>query len=165
MEFYLVRHGESVSAAAGSRRPLTPTGRRDVERVARAAAARGVQVSQIFHSGILRAQQTAGVFSNILSPVNGMRELAGLRPDDDPLLAKAELETSTTAIMLIGHLPHMSRLAACLSFGVPDRTGVEFAPATIVCFSHENKLWKMLWQLTPTSLKADLTANRGWSTN
>ena len=165
MEFYLVRHGESVSAAAGSRRPLTPTGRRDVERVAQAAAARGVEVSQIFHSGILRAQQTAGILSRILSPVNGMRELAGLKPDDDPLLAKAELETSTTPIMLVGHLPHMSRLAACLSFGVPDRTGVEFAPATIVCFSLEDNLWKMLWRLTPASLKAELTANRGWSTS
>ena len=144
MEFYLVRHGEAVSQAINGQRPLTPSGRRDVERIGRAAAERSIQPSKIFHSGLLRAQQTAEILSESLGPVAGVRELVGLRPDDDPLIAKAELESSTMALMLVGHLPHMSRLASCLVAGDPERGVVEFAPATMVCLSYEDRRWKIL---------------------
>ncbi|HEX2242585.1 MAG TPA: phosphohistidine phosphatase SixA, partial [Gammaproteobacteria bacterium] len=121
MEFYLVRHGAAVSQAVNGQRPLTPEGRRDVERLGRAAEQRGIQPRQIFHSGLLRAQQTAEILSESLGSIAGVRELVGLRPDDDPVIAKAELETSTISLMLVGHLPHMSRLASFLVAGDADR--------------------------------------------
>ena len=151
MEFYLVRHGEAVSQAVNGQRPLTPEGRRDVERLGRAAAQRGIQPSQIFHSGLLRAQQTADILGESLGPVEGVRELVGLRPDDDPVIAKAELETSTVSLMLVGHLPHIRRLASFLVAGDADRELVEFAPATVLGLSHEDYRWKILWKLTPTA--------------
>jgi phosphohistidine phosphatase len=151
MEFYLVRHGEAVSQAVNGQRPLTPEGRRDVERLGRAAAQRGIQPSQIFHSGLLRAQQTADILGESLGPVEGVRDLVGLRPDDDPVIAKAELETSTVSLMLVGHLPHLSRLASFLVAGDADRGVVEFAPATVVGLAYENNRWKILWKLTPTT--------------
>jgi phosphohistidine phosphatase len=148
MQFYLVRHGEAVSQAINGQRPLTPAGRHDVEGLGWAAAARGVRPSKIFHSGLLRAQQTAELLSQSLGGLEDVRELGGLRPDDDPALAKAELEASTVALMLVGHLPHMSRLASCLVTGDPERAVVEFAPATMVCLSHDDRRWKILWKLT-----------------
>ena len=151
MEFYLVRHGEAVSQAVNGQRPLTPGGRRDVKRVGRAAAERGIQPSKIFHSGLLRAQQTAEVLSEDLGPVGEIRELVGLRPDDDPLVAKAELESSTVSLMLVGHLPHMSRLASFLVAGDAERKVVEFAPATMVGLSYEYHRWRILWKLTTTT--------------
>lgn len=151
MEFFLVRHGEAVSQAVNGQRPLTLAGRRDVERIGRAAAARGVRPSKIFHSGLLRAQQTAELLSKNIGPLEEIRELAGLKPDDDPFLAKAELESSTVPVMLVGHLPHMSRLASCLVAGDAERAMVEFAPATIVCLSYDDRRWKILWKLTTPS--------------
>ncbi len=151
MEFYLVRHGEAVSQSVNGQRPLTPGGRRDVERMGRAAVERGIQPSQIFHSGLLRAQQTAEILSESLGPVEGVRELVGLRPDDDPVIAKAELESSTVSLMLVGHLPHMSRLASLLVAGDADHGLVEFAPATVLGLSYQDYLWKILWKLTPTT--------------
>ena len=151
MEFYLVRHGEAVSQAVNGERPLTPDGRRDVERLGRAAAQRGIQPSQIFHSGLLRAQQTAEILSENLGPVEGVRELAGLRPDDDPVIAKAELESSTVSLMLVGHLPHISRLASFLVAGNAEQALVQFAPATVLGLSYENHRWKILWKLTPAT--------------
>ena len=151
MEFYLVRHGEAVSQAIDGQRPLTPGGRRDVERVGQAAAKRGIQPGQIFHSGLLRAQQTAEILSESLRPVEGVRELAGLRPDDDPLIAKTELESSTVSLMLVGHLPHISRLASFLVAGNADHELVQFAPATVIGLSYENYRWKILWKLTPAT--------------
>ncbi|HUC98175.1 MAG TPA: phosphohistidine phosphatase SixA [Candidatus Polarisedimenticolaceae bacterium] len=148
MEFYLVRHGEAVSQTINGQRPLTPGGRRDVARIGRAAAQRGIQPSQIFHSGLLRAQQTAEILSESLGRVEGVHELVGLRPDDDPMIAKAELESSTVSLMLVGHLPHMSRLASFLVAGDADRELVEFAPATVLGLSYEDYRWKILWKLT-----------------
>ena len=151
MEFYLVRHGEAVSQAVNGQRPMTPEGRRDVERLGRAAAQRSIQPRQIFHSGLLRAQQTAQILGESLGPVEGVRELVGLRPDDDPLIAKAELETSTVSLMLVGHLPHVSRLASFLVAGDADRGVVEFAPATLLGLAYEDYRWKILWKLTPAT--------------
>lgn len=149
MEFYLVRHGEAVSQALNGERPLTPGGRRDVERLGQGAAKRGIQPGQIFHSGLLRAQQTAEILSESLGPVKGVRESIGLRPDDDPLIAKAELESSTVSLMLVGHLPHISRLASFLVAGNADQELVQFALATVLGLSYENYHWKILWKLTP----------------
>jgi phosphohistidine phosphatase len=151
MEFYLVRHGEAVSQAVNGQRPLTPEGRRDVERLGRAAAQRVIQPSQIFHSGLLRAQQTADILGESLGPVEGVRELVGLRPDDDPVIAKTELETSTVSLMLVGHLPHLSRLASFLVAGDADRGVVEFAPATLLGLVYEDYRWKILWKITPAT--------------
>ena len=151
MEFYLVRHGEAVSQTINGERPLTPDGRRDVERLGHAAAKRGIQPGQIFHSGVLRAQQTAEILGESLGPVEGVRESFGLRPDDDPVIAKAELESSIVSLMLVGHLPHISRLASFLVAGKADQELVQFAPATVLGLSYENYRWKILWKLTPTT--------------
>ena len=151
MNFYLVRHGEAVSQAVDGQRPLTPWGRRNVERIGRAAADRGIQPEQIFHSGLLRAQQTAEILNESLGPVAGVREVVGLRPDDDPAIAKAELESSTISLMLVGHLPHMSRLTSFLVTGDADRDSVEFAPATVIGLSYDDYHWKILWKLTATT--------------
>ena len=151
MEFYLVRHGEAVSQAVDGQRPLTPEGRRDVERLGQAAAQRGIQPGQIFHSGLLRAQQTAEILSESLGPVEGVRESVGLRPDDAPVIAKAELELSTVSLMLVGHLPHISRLASFLVAGNAEEELVQFAPATMLALFYENHRWKILWKLTPAT--------------
>ncbi|HUC98634.1 MAG TPA: phosphohistidine phosphatase SixA [Candidatus Polarisedimenticolaceae bacterium] len=157
MEFYLVRHGEAASQAVNGDRPLTTSGRRDVERIGRAAAERGINPGQIFHSGLLRAQQTAEILGERLGSVDGVRELGGLRPDDDPVIAKAELESSTVSLMLIGHLPHISRLASFLVAGDADRELVEFAPATLLALGYEDYRWKILWKLTPATAYSKLT--------
>ena len=151
MEFYLVRHGEAVSQAIDGQRPLTPGGRRVVTRLGQAAAISGVQPGQIYHSGLLRAQQTAEILSESLGPVEGVRELAGLRPDDDPVIAKAELESSTVSLMLVGHLPHISRLASFLVAGNAEQELVQFAPATVLGLFYENHHWKILWKITPAT--------------
>jgi len=149
MEFYLVRHGEAVSENQDPERPLTQAGRQDVEQVARLASARNVQVSVIFHSGILRAKETAEILAAHLHPAMGARQIDGLLPQDDPMVAKSELETAQQSVMLVGHLPHMKRLAGLLATGAPEREVAEFAPATMICFSYEDCQWKIAGILAP----------------
>lgn len=152
MDFYLVRHGEAVAETLDPNRPLSLVGRQQVEQVARAAASRHLHVSEILHSGILRARQTAEILAQHLAPARGIRETGGLRPQDDPTLAKAELEMADYSLMLVGHLPHMSRLVALLVSGDAERELVDFAPAALICCSRESSGWRIEWMLTPKTL-------------
>ena len=131
------------------KRPLTRAGREEVERVARRATEKAVAISAICHSGILRAQQTAEIFAQHLAPDRGVKLLAGLRPNDDPAIVAAELTLAERPLLLVGHLPHMGRLASMLSGGNPDVQVVAFQPATLACFTRNNNVWQLAWTIDP----------------
>jgi phosphohistidine phosphatase len=114
--------------------------------LAQVAAERGVQVSEICHSGILRAQQTAEILARYLKPSGGVRELSGITPDDDPHIAKAALDLAAEPILLVGHLPHLSRLSGLLTAGKE----VEFSPATLVCCKKNDARWEIEWRMAPS---------------
>ena len=152
MNFFLVRHGEAKPEYEDPKRPLSDRGRRDAERMARALHERKVAVAEILHSGKLRAKQTAEIMTRFLSPGRGVREITGLAPEDDPVLAKAELEAADAPLMLVGHLPHLGRLAALLVTGDGERSVVEFPPAAVVCLSRMDGGWKVEWSLTPDAI-------------
>jgi phosphohistidine phosphatase len=149
MEFYLARHGEAVADLIDPQRPLAPAGRESVRRVACLAAEKGVHVTVIYHSGILRAGQTADIFAQHLTPDDGVRPMPGLYPEDDPALAAAELAVARNPLMLVGHLPHLNRLASLLSCGDPDKKAMDFAPATMACYAREGELWTLNWTIAP----------------
>jgi phosphohistidine phosphatase len=143
MNVYLVRHGDAVSANENSLRPLSQKGRQSIERTARLALDRKIQISIMYHSGILRAQESAEIFSELFAPPLGLEEHGGLLPEDDPAIVKAELEIVECSILLVSHLPYLNRLAALLVTGDPDRRVVDFLPATMVCCSRANGRWKI----------------------
>ena len=151
VNFYLVRHGDALSASENPERPLSPTGREAVARVAGLARERQAQVSVIYHSGILRAQQTAEILAQYLEPTEGVTAISGLLPDDDPAMGQAQLEAATEPVMLVGHLPYMRRLAALLVNGDPERPVVDFAPADLICCSKKHLRWRINWHLAPPS--------------
>lgn len=152
MDFYLVRHGEAKAEYEDPGRPLSERGRRGVEEVARAAAARGVRVSEILHSDMLRARQTADILARSLSPESGVRQVPGLSPGDDPVIAKGELEAAEGPLMLVGHMPHLGRLASLLVAGEPERGVVDFPAAGLVCLSCEKGVWRVEWTLRPDKI-------------
>ena len=124
MRVYLVRHGDAVSAEVNPHRPLSSSGRAQVAELAELAQSRGVEVEELCHSGILRAQETAEILAAYLKPPRGLRPMTGLLPEDDPDLAKAAIEAAEQPIMLVGHLPYMSRLAELLVKGDAARAAI-----------------------------------------
>ena len=149
MDFYLARHGEAVADLIDPSRPLTGPGREDVERVAHLAVEKAVQVSVIYHSGILRAGQTAEIYADHLAPDGGVRVMAGLRPEDNPSVAAAELAVAESPVMLVGHLPHLNRLASLLSRGDVVGDVINFMPAMMACYGRDGSFWKLNWTLVP----------------
>ena len=145
-----MRHGEALSGTPDSRRPLSQRGRDEVIALAQLASARGVAVAWIYHSGILRAQQTAELVAAVLAPAEGVRELGGLCSDDDPFIVKAALETTSRPLMLVSHLPYLGRLAGLLTTGDAERAVMEFAPATLACMTRHPAGWRLSWSISAT---------------
>lgn len=149
MEFFLVRHGEAKSEHDDPRRPLSDQGRKQVGEVARAVAAKQIRVRAILHSDKLRAKETAEILAGALLPRDGIRRMQGLSPEDDPWVARGELEAAAEPLMLVGHLPHLGRLASLLLTGDAERGVVDFRPATVVCLSRSGEEWEIRWIVSP----------------
>jgi phosphohistidine phosphatase len=153
MELFLVRHGEAKSETEDPERSLTERGAETVQRMAAWAAQVGVRVDQIRHSGKRRAEQTAALLAERLSPPQGMVAVPGLAPDDDVHPVAEALQGEPGAVMLVGHLPFLGRLASLLLAGNSDTGTVRFRPAEIVCLSWPREgRWSVNWVMSPDLL-------------
>lgn len=150
---YLVQHGEAKSKEQDPERPLTERGENDVRRVAAFAKNARLQVSEIRHSGKRRAEQTAAILGDHLAPTRGVVAVPGMAPNDDVEPTAREMETLGQPLMLVGHLPFLSRLASRLLTGRADQAIVRFQMGAIVCFERDDEgRWAVAWMITPELL-------------
>jgi phosphohistidine phosphatase len=152
MTLFLVQHGEAKSEAEDAQRSLTDQGAETVEKMAAWAVRTGIKLDQIRHSGKKRAEQTAAVFAKHLNPQRGVRGATGLNPNDDVRLFAGSLRGQQESIMLVGHLPHLSKLVGYLLTGDPEIKIVRFRNAGIVCLSHKENKWAVEWVMQPELL-------------
>jgi len=149
MEVYLVQHGESKPESEDSQRPLTDKGRADVEYVALYIAGLRLQVTRIFHSSRLRAKQTAEIFAQHLVPAPTILEHKGLGPSDDPHQTKRLIQEEEKSLILVGHLPHLSRLASLLILDDPEKEVIRFSMGGVVCLGKSGDGWLIDWSIIP----------------
>lgn len=155
MELYLVQHGPAKQESEDPQRPLTEEGRRTVARVATFLAPLGLRIRRIEHSGKLRARQTAEILAAALAPAEGVREVAGLGPNDDPAPLKARLEGETENLMLVGHLPHLGKLVSLLLGLPPERCAVQFQMGGVARLDRTGPgEWAIRWMVTPDLVEA-----------
>jgi phosphohistidine phosphatase len=145
---YLVRHGAAAPGSPDAARPLTAAGRSGVEALGRALRTHDVAVAEIRHSGLVRARETAEILGHALAPRQGVVAAAGLAPEDDPEVARAELELAPAPVMLVGHLPHLERLALML-LGSARAEALRFAPATAVGLARDGGGWRLALVVAP----------------
>lgn len=154
LRHYLVRHGEAKADMEDPARPLSDRGCEEVQRVARHAAILGLEVAQIRHSEKLRARQTAEILAEHLAPRLGIRQVEGLAPSDEPDRVRTELEAAEEPLMLVGHLPHLSRLVSALVLGDSEKEIVWPDTGTMVCLAKTERGFRLLWVLTPELAQA-----------
>jgi phosphohistidine phosphatase len=110
MVLFLVHHADAVDAAVDPQRPLSPSGERHAEQLAARARERGFKPAVIWHSGKLRARQTAEYFWRACNPLAEFGAARALQPDDPPEWIRDVVVTDERDIMLVGHMPHLARL-------------------------------------------------------
>lgn len=150
MRLYLVQHGEAVPEEVDPARPLSEVGRSAVADVARFLAAGGLRVTQVLHSGKLRAELTAALLAEAVAPGRTPAARSGLDPRDPTDGIAREVAAWEDDAMLVGHLPFMARLASRLVAGREDAGLVAFQPGTIVCLERtEHQRWTIAWMVRP----------------
>ena len=142
----LVHHGEALGPEVEPMRPLSGAGRAATARVAAAVAGRGVRPELIWHSGKLRARQTAELFWQACNPLAPLSAARGLQPDDPPSWMRDRLLGETRSIMLVGHMPHLARLLRLLRADPPDSTP-DFPLHGCVALDGDGETWTELWRL------------------
>lgn len=150
MTLYLVHHGDAVGPEVDPMRPLSARGRANAESLARRAAAHGVKPDVIWHSGKLRARQTAELFRDFCQPHAQFGAARGLQPDDPPRWALDLLMEEGRHVMLVGHMPHLPRFLRLLVVGTPDAEAPEFPLHGIVeLATDEAGNWAEVWRDRP----------------
>jgi phosphohistidine phosphatase len=147
MFLYLVHHGHAVGPDVDPRRPLSPEGRADVERIAAKAAGLGATPAVVWHSGKLRAKQTAEAFWRACNALAELSATRHLQPDDPPQWMRDRLRTEARDILIAGHFPYLPRLLGLLVTG--GEAGVAFPENGIVALESldEGATWTERWRL------------------
>lgn len=153
MEVYLVRHGIAEDHSTSGRdfdRKLTETGKQKANLVAKAFQRRIETVDGLFHSPLIRAAETAKIFSSYY-PIEP-QILKGLQPEDHPEAAIREIRAlGLDRLILVGHEPNLSHLAALLISGRSDPSFV-FKKAGIAGIDWNGRLGELLFLLPPKFL-------------
>ena len=146
---YLVQHGVAKSKEEDPERALADEGRQGVETMGRFLASRGIRPDRIEHSGKLRARQTAEILAGHVEPPESTREVADIAPMDDVGSTAERLDGLSEDVMIVGHLPHLARLAARLVVGDGgDLLVVRFQMGGVVCLERdESEQWAVKWAL------------------
>jgi phosphohistidine phosphatase len=160
MKLYLMQHGEARSKEEDPDRPLSAKGQEDVEFVSAFAAKHlNLSIKQIMHSGKTRAQQTAELAAEQFRPPRGILETGDLEPMADAAVWAKRLKEADDNMMLVGHLPHLSKLASILLCGDAARKVVAFRMGGIVCLERDDvQIWSLAWMITPQALKRGSSA-------
>jgi phosphohistidine phosphatase len=79
----------------------------------------------------------------------GLIEQSGIGPDDpiSPIIRR--LKDVHGSLMIVGHLPHLDKLASKLLTGKTSREVVKLFPGSIAALAVENGKWSLQWVISP----------------
>ena len=149
MRLVIVHHGDAVGPEVDPRRPLSAWGREAVEQLAADAATRGVKPAVIWHSGKLRAKETAEAFWRACNPFAEFSASRDLQPDDSPQRMRDRLRGEARDILIAGHYPHLPRLTRLLLTARED-SPIPFPQHGMVALetNDEGQTWTERWRLS-----------------
>lgn len=149
MYLYLVQHAKALSSQENPERPLSKEGRADAGKMAKLLS--GLTVGRICESGKLRATETARLLGDSLgvSP----ESVENLSPMDNPGEWVGTLNETEEDMMLVGHLPHLGKLASLLLAGTPEVNIIEFSHGGVLCLKRDADAWTVQWMVVPSLLR------------
>lgn len=154
-QLYLLRHAHALSAEEDAARPLSSRGREQIKTLTDFLRPRhDLAVERVWHSPLLRAVESAELFCDALELKATRREIDGLLPDDDIRGIARRLSGFGYPLLVVGHEPHLGRLASTLVCGNVDQDLVDFKKGALLCLEREATksqtiLWRIRWFITP----------------
>jgi phosphohistidine phosphatase len=142
---FLVHHADAVDPVIDPQRPLSTEGRVHAGQLARKLADRGVKPVAIWHSGKLRARQTAEAMWRACNPVADLSAIRGLQPTDPPEWIKDRMAGEPRDVMLVGHMPSLPRILQLLT-AFTD-TEPTFPLHGAIALEAEGESWVERWRI------------------
>ena len=153
MKLLLIQHGHAKEKSEDPDRPLTEHGEHVIDLVG-SFLSQKTHVQEIWHSGKLRAEQTAQRIAPFLAAEAPIVRNEALKAKA-PVPPVAELAMGEgTDIAIVGHMPHLSKLAAFLLSGNEEDTVIAFEKGGVVCLTEKEGSWQVSWMVTPALLGA-----------
>jgi len=154
MHLLLVRHGIPLPREEDPQKGLSDKGRREVKKVASHLKKTGVTVDAVWESGKKRATQTAEILASSLMAGRGTAaEKPGIAPNDPVEKLAEELSGRSGDLMIVGHLPFLSRLVSLLLLGKEAPDVVVFQPGGVVSMDrYGDGKWAIRWMVVPSML-------------
>ncbi|MDR0616095.1 MAG: phosphohistidine phosphatase SixA [Synergistaceae bacterium] len=152
MKVFLMRHGDAQTGADDAKRQLSEEGRGEAGVAGEFLRRAGEAPGAIFHSGLRRSMETAMIVSEKLGSGTKLSLRKGLLPDDNvPEFADGLIETlfspvgfdESGGVMIVGHQPFVSSLAAFLLTGEEGGLSLKFPTGTLACFELSGSLSAM----------------------
>jgi phosphohistidine phosphatase len=150
MQHYLIRHADAVDLTPDEARPLSGKGRSQVAALGVWLRGNGALApDEIWHSTLLRAQETAKLLAAAVTFSGPVREMAGLEPEADPAVMARALAGSKRSIAVVGHEPHLGVLASILLVAQPARPVVQMRKCAALAIEGGGAYWQVSWHLVP----------------
>lgn len=151
MKLYLVRHGEAIPEHIDAQSPLSQKGREDILAMGHFLAKISPDVSHIFHSGLLRAQQTAEIIAKGIHFTSPLEHYAEMTPYDSVSSLAQHINQASSNLLAVGHMPFLGLLVSRLVLSNENQEIIYFQKGTIVCLKripHTND-WLIDWVMNP----------------
>lgn len=143
MTTVLVHHADAVGPEVDTQRPLSSIGLGQAQALAERVHARGFVPAVIWHSGKLRARQTAEPFWRLCNSFAAFKMVRGLSPDDPPEIVRDALLGESRAILLVSHMPILPALRRLL---VRDEAGFPLHGAVAIESDDQGAGWREIWR-------------------
>jgi len=146
MKLYLMRHGD---ATKDEPRVLSKRGKKESRKVAELLCDAGIKPSAILCSSAIRARETAEIVSSELGV--SVEETDGLNPEDDAHLWLDRIREKSEDVMLVGHMPNLSRLASLLLIE-REKDLLDFRKSSVACLESSGEVWVIRFFVTPETV-------------
>ena len=147
MKLYLIQHGQALSKEEDPRRPLSEKGKLQTERMAAFMRSKGIEAGVLWHSKKLRAVQTAKIIARAIEGISVI-ERDDINPLDPPDSFPARIRETGRDLIIVGHLPFLSKLTSLLLAGLQEYEIVSFVNSGIVCLERRD-VWRIGWFVRP----------------
>lgn len=146
-----MRHGEALSTQIDPERGLSDNGKLKIQLVATHLHDKDISFKHIYHSKKKRARETAEIMAKTLSPNAELKLHNYIKPEDDPNIILAEINSWTEDTLIASHLPFVPNLLTQLTGEDAYLTKITFETGTIVCLE-KDKGWKISWSTAPSEI-------------
>ena len=162
-ELYVMRHGLAVTRGSvrfsdDAQRPLVPEGKEKMREIAEGLKQVGFEVDWIVSSPLVRAVETAGIIAESMASSAPVDVCEAMRPGGSPedLITFLAKRPSRTRVLVVGHEPDLSELAARL-IGAGGHANLAFKKGGCCMIRFDEfppkSPGQLVWWLTPRLLR------------